>query len=261
MNQKIIIKVENLHKRYNGFEAVKGISFEVYENEVFGLLGPNGAGKTTTLEIIEGLRTPTSGQITLLGLDACKEINRIKPQIGVQLQSSAFFEDLTVCETLDLFASFYPHNVENKELKKQRLEQIIEDFDLKEKEKTLVKNLSGGQKQRLAIGVAMVNDPEVVFLDEPTTGLDPQARRHTWEIIQTLRNRAKTIILTTHYMEEAEELCNRVAIVDEGLIVAMDSPQKLIQDLLDKGFKKKKERQLADLEDVFLKLTGKKLRE
>lgn len=259
--KKLVIKVENLVKSYNSLKAVKGISFVVYQNEVFGLLGPNGAGKTTTLEIIEGLRQADKGQISILDLDVHKDLKRIKPQIGVQLQASAFFDDLTVYETLDLFASFYPHNQEDRALKEKRIKQIIIDFDLAEKEKAYTQKLSGGQKQRLAIGVAMVNDPEIIFLDEPTTGLDPQARHHTWEIVKKLQERGKTIVLTTHYMEEAEILCDRVAIMNEGQIISEGTPQKLISDLLEKGFKKEKERQLADLEDVFLNLTGKKLRE
>ncbi len=253
MAKDVLIKVENLHKNYGSFEAVKGVSFEVYQNEVFGLLGPNGAGKTTTVEMMEGLRRISHGEIDIMGIDVRKQRAKLKEKIGVQLQSSAFFEELTVWETLDLFASFYH--------KKRDLRKIIQDFDLHEKEKTWVKNLSGGQRQRLSIGVAMVNDPEVIFLDEPTTGLDPQARRHTWEIVQKLKSEGKTVILTTHYMEEAEVLCDRVAIMDEGKIIEMGTPQKLIDSLLSKGFKKERVRQLADLEDVFLDLTGKKLRE
>ena len=253
MAKDVLIKVENLHKNYGSFEAVKGVSFEVYQNEVFGLLGPNGAGKTTTVEMMEGLRRISHGEIDIMGIDVRKQRAKLKEKIGVQLQSSAFFEELTVWETLDLFASFYH--------KKRDLRKIIQDFDLHEKEKTWVKNLSGGQRQRLSIGVAMVNHPEVIYVDEPTTGLDPQARRHTWEIVQKLKSEGKTVILTTHYMEEAEVLCDRVAIMDEGKIIEMGTPQKLIDSLLSKGFKKERVRQLADLEDVFLDLTGKKLRE
>ncbi|KKP69333.1 ABC transporter ATP-binding protein [candidate division CPR3 bacterium GWF2_35_18] len=254
MKKEVVIKVKDLHKKYNGeLEAVKGISFEVYKNEVFGLLGPNGAGKTTTVEMMESLRSISNGEISILGFDVRTNIKELKERIGVQLQSSAFFEELTVCETLDLFASFYKYQKD--------LAEIIDDFDLQEKKNTLVKKLSGGQRQRLSIGVAMVNDPEVIFLDEPTTGLDPQARRHTWEIIKKLKQRGKTVILTTHYMEEAEVLCDRVAIMDEGKIITLDTPQKLIENLLKSGFKKERVRQLADLEDVFLNLTGKSLRE
>jgi len=255
MRKKTIIKVENLHKRYNGngFEAVRGISFEVYENEIFGLLGPNGAGKTTTVEMMEGLRGITQGSIEILDIDVKKSKESLKEKIGVQLQSAAFFEQLTVIETLDLFASFYKKNKD--------INQIIDDFDLQDKKNFWVQKLSGGQKQRLSIGVAMVNDPEIVFLDEPTTGLDPQARHHTWEIIQKLKKEGKTVIITTHYMEEAEVLCDRVGIMDEGKIIALDTPEKLIENLISKGFKKEKVRQLADLEDVFLNLTGKTLRD
>lgn len=252
-NNTPIIEVTNLHRKYHHFHAVKGISFSVSPNEVFGLLGPNGAGKTTTVEMMEGLREITEGSIRILGHDVKKEKDLLKEKIGVQLQASAFFEELTVLETLDLFASFYE--------KKRSLDTIVENFDLAEKKNELVKNLSGGQRQRLSIGVAMVNDPQIVFLDEPTTGLDPQARRHTWDIVQMLKKEGKTVILTTHYMEEAEVLCDRVAIMDEGKIIAIDSPEQLIKNLLDGGFKKKRVRQLADLEDVFLNLTGKTLRD
>ena len=248
-----MLKLNDINAFYGDLQALWGVSMEIKEGELVALVGPNGAGKTTTVEMMESLRSISNGEISILGFDVRTNIKELKERIGVQLQSSAFFEELTVCETLDLFASFYKYQKD--------LAEIIDDFDLQEKKNTLVKKLSGGQRQRLSIGVAMVNDPEVIFLDEPTTGLDPQARRHTWEIIKKLKQRGKTVILTTHYMEEAEVLCDRVAIMDEGKIITLDTPQKLIENLLKSGFKKERVRQLADLEDVFLNLTGKSLRE
>lgn len=216
-----IIKVENLTKKYNELIAVNNISFEVYKNEVFGLLGENGAGKTTTLEIIEGLRKPTSGEITVLGHNLKNGINSVKEKIGVQLQSSAYFNFLTLVEILDLFGSFYSRKINALNLLKL--------VDLDEKAKSYVNKLSGGQKQRFSIVASLVNDPEIVFLDEPTTGLDPLARRHLWNVISRIKKQGKTIILTTHYMEEAEMLCDRVAIMEKGRIIAIDNTHKLVE--------------------------------
>ncbi|MFQ5795491.1 MAG: ABC transporter ATP-binding protein [Candidatus Bipolaricaulia bacterium] len=218
-----VIVVEELTKRFGDLVAVDGISFEVETGEIFGLLGPNGAGKTTTLEIIEGLQKPTSGRTLVLNLDSRTERRKVKERIGVQLQSSAYYDYLTLTEILELFASFYRTNVQADEL--------LKIVDLYEKRNALVKELSGGQKQRFSIVASLVNDPEVVFLDEPTTGLDPQARHHMWNFIQKINGSGKTIVLTTHYMEEAELLCDRVAIIDLGQIVALDTPLNLIHGI------------------------------
>jgi len=215
-----VIDVKALRKSYAGVPAVDGIEFAVEEGEIFGLLGPNGAGKTTTIEMIEGLRPIDAGEIRLLGYDVRKDHARIKETIGVQLQATAIMDRLTIKETLELFASFYKI--------KHDPAALIRELNLEEKADTLSMNLSGGQKQRLGIALALINDPQVVFLDEPTTGLDPQARRSLWEVIGKIRARGKTVMLTTHYMEEAEQLCDRVAIMDHGKILALDSPQTLI---------------------------------
>lgn len=218
---KKIIKVKNLVKNYGRLKAVNEISFEVEKGEIFGLLGENGAGKTTTLEMIEGLRKPTSGEINVLGCDIVEHKNAIKEKIGVQLQSSAYYQFLTLREILELFSSFYSKSVSSEEL--------LEMVDLQEKANSLIGNLSGGQRQRFSIVASLVNDPEVVFLDEPTTGLDPIARRNLWDLIIKIKNQGKTIILTTHYMEEAEILCDRVAIMESGKILVLDETHKLIE--------------------------------
>lgn len=215
-----IIKVKNLVKKYGKLAAVNNISFDVYKGEIFGLLGENGAGKTTTLEMIEGLRRPTAGNIEVVGSDINKDLSHIKEKIGVQLQSSAYYQFLTLTEILNLFGSFY-----NKKVDALRLLEMV---GLSEKAGSFVGKLSGGQKQRFSIVASLVNDPEVVFLDEPTTGLDPLARRHLWDLITQIKQRGKTIILTTHYMEEAEILCDRVAIMESGKILAMDDTHKLM---------------------------------
>ena len=216
-----VIEIKNLAKKYGKFMAVDGVSFEVKKGEIFGLLGENGAGKTTTLEMIEGLRKPTSGKIKVLGVDVSKGAkDAIKERIGVQLQSSAYYSFLSLKEILELFGSFYKKSMNSYDL--------LEMVDLKEKAKSMVGKLSGGQKQRFSIIASLVNDPEIVFLDEPTTGLDPVARRHLWEIIAKIKSQGKTIILTTHYMEEAEVLCDRIAIMDKGKILQMDQTHKLI---------------------------------
>lgn len=256
---KTILKVKNLKKSYpakNGggrVEAVRGVSFEVLEGEIFGLLGPNGAGKTTTLEMIEGLKKIDDGTAEIAGLDVQEQTDKIKSIIGVQLQSSSFFEYLNLAELLKYFASLYHQKIDP--------EKILTEVDLLPKKKAYVKNLSGGQKQRFSIASALVNKPKILFLDEPTTGLDPQARRNLWGLIGKIRDKGMTIVLTTHYMDEAEYLCDRTAIMDQGEIIAIDDPQKLIDGLLKKGFKKEMANKGANLEDVFLDLTGHGLRE
>lgn len=216
-----VIEVKNLKKNYYGLKAVDDVSFEVNKGEVFGLLGENGAGKTTTLEMIEGLRKPTSGEIKVLGGNINSNLRKIKEKIGVQLQSSAYYDFLTLREILELFGSFYQKSLNSDELLKM--------VALEEKANQYVKSLSGGQKQRFSIIASLINDPEIIFLDEPTTGLDPVARRNLWEVITKIRSQGKTIVLTTHYMEEAEVLCDRVAIMDKGKIIALDETHKLIE--------------------------------
>jgi ABC-2 type transport system ATP-binding protein len=215
-----IIEVSNLEKKYGDVNAVNGVSFSVEQGEVFGILGPNGAGKTTTVEMIEGLRKPNAGSIKVCNIDALKDPQRIKELIGVQLQATSLYDNIRVKEALDLFGSYYQKSLPS--------EQIMEEVSLTEKKHSQVSKLSGGQKQRLSVGLALVNDPEVIFLDEPTTGLDPQARHNIWSIVEKLRERGKTVVMTTHYMEEAEQLCHRLAIIDRGKIIAMDTPDNLI---------------------------------
>ncbi|MBI2874856.1 MAG: ABC transporter ATP-binding protein [Firmicutes bacterium] len=214
------IVVDQLRKAYGPVTAVNGISFRVGRGEVFGLLGPNGAGKTTTLEIMEGLRRADSGRASVDGVDAATHSRQVRAMIGVQLQQAGFFEKLTVRETLHLFASFFRRALSP--------DLLLKRFQLEDKAGARVETISGGQKQRLSLALALLNDPVVVFLDEPTTGLDPQARRDLWAAISGLRGEGKTVILTTHYMEEAEQLCDRVAIMDHGVILAMDTPRTLI---------------------------------
>ena len=248
-----VLVVQDLTKRYGDIVAVDGVSFSVNRSEVFGILGPNGAGKTTTLEMIETLRTIDSGSVLLDGVDVRRETQRVKQLIGVQLQSSAFFDKLSLVELLSLFGEMYGRRVDPLAL--------LDEVELRDKAKSYVAQLSGGQKQRFSIAAALVNDPVIIFLDEPTTGLDPQSRRHLWGVIKRIRSEGKTIVLTTHYMEEAEELCDRVAIMDNGKVVANAPPHELVQKLLAKGFTKERVERLANLEDVFLDLTGHSLRE
>lgn len=248
-----IVVVESLTKRYGDKTTVDGISFEVAEGEVFGILGPNGAGKTTTLEMIEALRPIDGGKVTLDGFDVAKQPMAVKEVIGIQLQSTAFFDKLSLREQLEMFSGLYGETAHPDEL--------LEEVQLTEKAKSYVENLSGGQRQRFSIAAALVNKPRVLFLDEPTTGLDPQARRNLWELVQQIKKKGITVILTTHYMEEAELLCDRVAIMDRGKIIAIDTPQNLVKQLLARGFKKTQHVEQADLEDVFIDLTGKELRE
>jgi ABC-2 type transport system ATP-binding protein len=249
---KVIIKIDSLVKQYGKLEAVKGISFEVYEGEIFGLLGPNGAGKSTTLEIIETLRPKTSGTIIVDGYNLDENPTVIKQMIGVQLQSSGFYPGLNLIEIIQLFNGLYNRKANPLELLKL--------VDLEDKAKSKYKELSGGQQQRFSLAVTLINDPKIIFLDEPSTGLDPQARRNLWDLIKKIQASGTTVIITTHYMEEAEYLCNRVAIIDEGKIIAVDTPDKLIDQLIASGFERKKEIKSANLEDVFIQLTGKELK-
>ncbi len=215
-----VIRVADLKKYYGDVKAVDGVTFEVGRGEVFGMLGPNGAGKTTTIEVLEGLRPPDTGIVEVLGLDVRRHPESIKQRIGVQLQSVSLYPRLSVTELLDLFGSFFDRRVPTKDL--------IAAVDLGERARAWSMNLSGGQQQRLSIALALVNDPDLVFLDEPTTGLDPQARRSLWDLIKGLRERGKSVMLTTHYMEEATELCDRVAIMDHGHILEMGAVPELI---------------------------------
>ncbi len=248
-----IITVTDLVKKYGDFVAVNGLSFSVDKGEVFGLLGPNGAGKTTTLEIMETLRQKTSGKVFIDGMDLDSEPGGIKKVIGVQLQAAGFYPNLNLKELIELFGGLYNVQVQPAALLKQ--------FDLEDKAGSKFKNLSGGQKQRFSIATTIINKPRIIFLDEPTTGLDPQARRNLWDLILKLKAEGTTVVLTTHYMDEAEVLCDRVAIVDKGTIRAMDVPGKLIDDLIASGFEKQKKAKEANLEDVFITLTGSSLRE
>lgn len=248
-----IVKVKDLTKRYGDLLAVDGIGFDVHRQEIFGILGPNGAGKTSTLEMIETLRPIDGGEVVLNGIDVRSSPQEVKRVIGVQLQSSSFFDKLNLRELLLLFGEMYGRVVDPVKL--------LAEVELEDKAKAQVAQLSGGQKQRFSIAAALVNEPVVIFLDEPTTGLDPQSRRHLWGVIKRIRSEGKTIVLTTHYMEEAEELCDRVAIMDHGKIIALDSPQELVRQLLASGFTKERVERLASLEDVFLHLTGHSLRE
>src|ERR1700710_1303034 len=248
-----IITVKNLVKNYGDFNAVKDVSFDVWEGEIFGLLGPNGAGKTTTLEIIETLRDKTSGEITVDGFSIDKQADDIKKIIGVQLQAAGYYPNLNLSELIVLFCGLYG-------IDKSPIE-MLEKVALTDKAKSKYKELSGGQKQRFSIATTLINNPRIIFLDEPTTGLDPQARRNLWDLIREIRDQGTTVVITTHYMDEAEELCDRVAFVDGGHIVGIDTPNHFIDQLVESGFKRKKQVKLANLEDVFINLTGKEWRE
>lgn len=250
---RTIISVKNLIKKYGDFTAVNGISFDVMEGEIFGLLGPNGAGKSTTLEIIETLRDKTSGEVIVNGFNLDTNPNDIKKIIGVQLQTSGYYPGLKLTELISLFAGLYNRPVNALEL--------LDTVNLRDKANNKFKELSGGQKQRFSIATTLINHPKIIFLDEPTTGLDPQARRNLWDLIRGIRERGTTVIITTHYMDEAEILCDRVAIIDTGRIISLASPDKLIDDLVDTGFERPKEVKKANLEDVFIHLTGKEWRD
>ncbi len=248
-----MIVVKDLKKRYGDKQAVDGISFSVKKGEIFGILGPNGAGKTTTLEMMETLRPIDSGEVTIDGIDVAKNPNKVKYVIGVQPQSPAFQDKTRLTEVIEMFAAAYGEKVDAM--------KFLRDVDLEDKAKNYVEDLSGGQKQRLSITTALVHGPKVFFLDEPTTGLDPQARRHLWDLIEQVRNRGISVVMTTHYMDEAEILCDRIAVMDNGKIIAIDTPKNLIKALLKRGFKKKQHVEQANLEDVFIDLTGKGLRD
>jgi ABC-2 type transport system ATP-binding protein len=253
LERETVIKVVDLKKQYPSILAVDGISFEVFKGEIFGLLGPNGAGKTTTLEIIETLRKKTSGEVTVAGYSIDKDPEAIKQRIGVQLQAANYYPNITLSQLLDLFSGLYNRQVDKDE--------ILSLVGLQDRKKAKYKELSGGQKQRFSLATTLINKPEIVFLDEPTTGLDPQARRNLWELIQNIRSNGTTVVITTHYMDEAEVLCDRVAIIEKGKIISLDTPAKLIDNLLASGFKRKEQIKNANLEDVFLSLTGHELRE
>ncbi len=253
MVQQPIIKVDNLVKQYGNFTAVKGISFEVYEGEIFGLLGPNGAGKTTTLEVIETLRDKTSGTVTVDGLSIDTDAGRIKQRVGVQLQAAGYYPNLNLTELLKLFSGLYGVSADPV--------TMLNKVALADKAGAKFKELSGGQKQRFSIATTLINNPRIIFLDEPTTGLDPQARRNLWDLIRDIRSSGTTIVITTHYMDEAEILCDRVAFVDGGRIIGIDTPDNFIDNLVAQGFERKKEVKQANLEDVFITMTGKEWRE
>lgn len=248
-----IIEVSHLVKRYDNLTAVDDLSFSVQEGEIFGLLGPNGAGKTTTLEIIETLRGKTSGSVKVAGMSVDRDANEIKKIIGVQLQAAGYYPSLTLLELLRLFAGLYNVTIDAAGMLRQ--------VGLEDKSRAKYKELSGGQKQRFSICTTLINRPAIIFLDEPTTGLDPQARRNLWELIREIRDDGTTVVITTHYMDEAEALCDRVAIVEKGRIIALDTPDRLIDDLVARGFEGKREVKKANLEDVFLSLTGHEWRE
>lgn len=253
MAQKSIITVKNLTKTYGGVTVVDGISFDVKKGEIFGILGPNGAGKTTTLEMLESLRPIDGGSATIDGVDVASHPSKIRSLIGVQPQTPSFEEKTKLTELIEFFAATYGEKVDAKE--------FLEDVQLLEKADSYPEQLSGGQRQRFSIAAALVHNPKVFFLDEPTTGLDPQARRNLWDLIREVRDRGVTVIMTTHYMDEAEILCDRIAVMDGGHIVALDTPKNLIKSLLKKGFKKPQHVEQANLEDVFIDLTGKDLRD
>lgn len=248
-----ILVATDLRKVYDGKPVVKGISFEVEKGEIFGILGPNGAGKTTTLEMLEALRPIDGGSATIDGVDVAKNPYKIRNLIGVQPQSPSFEEKTKLTEHLQFFASTYGETIDAK--------SFLKEVHLEEKASSYPENLSGGQQQRFSIAAALVHGPKVFFLDEPTTGLDPQARRNLWDLVREVRDRGVTVIMTTHYMDEAELLCDRVAVMDEGKIIALDTPKSLIKALLKKGFKKSQTVEQANLEDVFIDLTGKALRD
>ncbi|HUD10713.1 MAG TPA: ABC transporter ATP-binding protein [Candidatus Saccharimonadales bacterium] len=246
-----ILVVKNLRKTYDDNVAVDGISFEVKKGEIFGILGPNGAGKTTTLEMIETLREIDGGSATIDGINVADNPYEIRGIIGVQPQSPGFQDKTKLSELIQMFAAAYGERVDPK--------KFLDEVNLGDKTDSYVENLSGGQKQRFSIVAALVHSPKIFFLDEPTTGLDPQARRNLWELIEEVRGRGISVILTTHYMDEAEVLCDRIAIMDNGKIIALDTPKKLIKALLARGFKKDQHVEQANLEDVFIDMTGKGL--
>jgi ABC-2 type transport system ATP-binding protein len=254
MTEGLALLVRDLRKSYGDVIAVDGLNLEVNRGECFGLLGPNGAGKTTTIEICEGLLSADSGTVEVLGLNWSDEPDKLKERLGVQLQDTKLAEKLTVAETLTMFRSFYRQ--------RKTVNEVIALVELGEKKDARVGNLSGGQKQRLAIACALVGDPEILFLDEPTTGLDPQSRRALWDLISQFRSSGRTIVLTTHYMEEAERLCDRIAIVDHGKVIAQGKTDELINSVDPSRLPPPEPRRTsATLEDVFVSLTGRTLRD
>lgn len=250
---KNIVVVKDLVKTYGKKNVVDGVSFEVKKGEIFGILGPNGAGKTTTLEMLEALRPIDGGTATIDGIDVAKNPYKIRSLIGVQPQTPNFEEKTKLTELIEFFAATYGEKVDAK--------KFLEDVQLAEKASSYPEQLSGGQRQRFSIAAALVHGPKVFFLDEPTTGLDPQARRNLWGLVQEVRDRGVSVVMTTHYMDEAEILCDRIAVMDGGKIIALDTPKNLIKALLKKGFKKPQHVEQANLEDVFIDLTGKELRD
>ncbi len=253
MTDTDIVVAKDLTKRYDNKQTVKGISFAVKKGEIFGILGPNGAGKTTTLEMMEAMRPIDGGVVTIDGIDVAKNPYKIRSIIGVQPQTPSFEEKTKLVELIEFFSASYGERVDAM--------KFLKDVQLEEKANSYPENLSGGQRQRFSIAAALVHGPKVFFLDEPTTGLDPQARRNLWDLVREVRDKGVTVIMTTHYMDEAELLCDRVAVMDEGKIIALDTPKNLIKDLLKKGFKKEQHVEQANLEDVFIDLTGKALRD
>ena len=248
-----VIQVKNLSKKYGNLLAVNNVTFDVKKGEIFGILGPNGAGKTTTLEMLETLLKKTSGEIFIDGLNIDAYPEHVKKIVGIQLQSSGFYPRINLVETLELFADIYDVKIDAYKL--------LESVNLSDKAKSTPEQLSGGQRQRFSIATTLVADPVIIFLDEPTTGLDPQARRNLWDMIVDLKNKGKTIVLTTHYMDEAEVLCDRIAIMDGGKILEINTSEGFINNLLAKGFSRPQPKLGATLEDVFLHMTGKQLRE
>lgn len=248
-----MVSADNLTKTYGGKNVVDGISFDVMPGEVFGILGPNGAGKTTTLEMLEALRPIDGGSATINGIDVAKRPYDVRAVIGVQPQTPSFQDKTKLTELLELFASAYGLKVNAK--------RHLADVQLEDKANSYVEQLSGGQRQRFSIAAALVHEPKVFFLDEPTTGLDPQARRNLWNLVRDIKERGVTVVITTHYMDEAELLCDRIAVMDNGKIIALDTPKNLVKALLKKGFKKEQHVEQANLEDVFIDLTGKALRD
>ena len=253
ISSKTMLSVKELVKTYGDRNVVDGVSFDVKEGEIFGILGPNGAGKTTTLEMIETLRPIDGGEAVIDGINVAVDPQAIKYLIGVQPQSPAFQDKTKLVEVIELFSAAYGEKVDPM--------QFLRDVDLEDKANAYVEQLSGGQKQRLSITTALVHGPKVFFLDEPTTGLDPQARRHLWDLIRKVRDKGISVVMTTHYMDEAEMLCDRIAVMDQGKIIALDTPKGLIKALLKRGFTKEQHVEQANLEDVFIDLTGKHLRD
>ena len=246
-----MVQIKEVSKNYGAVQAVNALSLQIEQGEVFGILGPNGAGKTTLLEMMEGLLRPASGSVTVGGYDVVRDADEVKKIIGVQPQAPFFFDKLSLAELLGMFGALYGHRVDAG--------RLLDKVGLLEKAGRRIGHLSGGERQRFSIAVALVNEPRLIFLDEPTAGLDPQARQDLWQLIRDLRDEGKTVVLTTHYMDEAEVLCDRVAILEQGRVIALDTPAALIGELLAGGFQKPYLQQQANLEDVYLQISGKKM--